>query len=260
MRWSTLEVEREGHLVRLKLNRPEKRNAQTLEMWRELRAVGIELLADHTVRALLLSGNGPSFSAGVDLAVLQGQSAGDPAAKADAADVQQAMTWLRQARFPTVAVVHGHALGAGMELALACDLRILADDAVMSLPEVNFGILPDLGGCVWLPELVGSAKAKELIFLGDKITSEEALRLNLANWVVPRAELESRATALGQRLVAQPPLAMAAAKRAIAAAAPEQVTALALSAAELRTLLATEDFAEAGRAAAARRPGKYQGR
>ena len=254
MSYQTLLLERQGSVVRLKLNRPDKRNAQSLEMWRELRAVGLSLEDDPEVRVVVVSGEGPSFSAGIDLTVLLGQASGSAKEPLpDVAEVQLAFTWLRDARFATIAMVHGHALGAGMQLALACDLRIAADDAVFGLPEVNFGILPDLGGCAWLPELVGPAKAKELIFTGERFDADTALRLGIVNQVTTRALLEAVTTALADRVAKQAPLAIAATKRAIRAGESSTEAGLRAAALEVRKLLASNDFKEATRAAAERR-------
>ncbi|MFN0178414.1 MAG: enoyl-CoA hydratase/isomerase family protein [Gemmatimonadales bacterium] len=262
MSLTTLTVERTANgVVRLRLNRPEKRNAQTPEMWRELRETGVELIDDRSVRVVLLSGNGPGFSAGIDLGVLLGAATGSGAAlPSDVEPIQQAFTWLRDAPFPTIAAVHGFALGAGAQLALACDLRILADDAVMAFPEINFGILPDLGGCVWLPELIGSARAKELIFTGDRFDAHEAHRLGIANRVVPLSQLEAAAESLAATLAAKAPLGIAAAKRAIAASLASTDAGLRESAAGVRRCLASEDFKEAGRAALEKRGPIFHGR
>ncbi len=257
---ATLQVERIDHLVRLRLNRPDKRNAQNLGMWRELQEVGVELSTDPTVRALVLSGNGSSFSAGIDLTVLMGQATGSGELLVDVELVQRAFSWLRAAPFPTVAAVQGYALGAGMQLALACDLRILADDAVMALPEIDFGIFPDLGGCAWLPDLVGSAKAKELIFTGDRLTAAELLRLGIANQVVPAADLESTVMGLATRLSKKAPLGIRMAKRAIDAAQESFEAALQASAAGVKRCLASDDFREAGQAAIAKRPPRFTGK
>lgn len=260
MTLTTLQLERDGAVVRLRLNRPEKRNAQTPDLWRELGRVGVELASDSSVRALILSGNGPTFSAGIDLTVLLGQATGKAELLVDVEEVQRAFTWLRDAPFPTIAAVQGYALGAGMQLALACDLRILADDAVMALPEIDFGIFPDLGGCAWLPDLVGSAKAKELIFTGDRLTAGELLSLGIANRVVPVAELEGTVTALARRLAEKAPLGIRMAKRAIAAADESVEAALHASAAGVKRCLASDDFREAGLAALEKRPARFQGR
>jgi enoyl-CoA hydratase/carnithine racemase len=260
MTLTTLQLERDGAVARLRLNRPEKRNAQTLEMWGELGRVGVELTSDPTVRVLVLSGNGPSFSAGIDLGVLLGQATGKAELLVDAEEVQRAFSWLREAPFPTVAAVQGHALGAGMQLALACDLRIAAEDVVMGLPEIDFGIFPDLGGCAWLPELVGSARAKELIFTGDRLTADRLLQLGIVNRVVPAAELEATVTALATRLAQKAPLGIRMAKRAIAASHQSFEAALQASAAGVKRCLASDDFREAGLAAVEKRTPRFHGR
>lgn len=258
MTYQTLRLERQGPVVRLRLNRPEKRNAQSLEMWRELKAVGLALEDDPEVRVVVVSGEGHSFSAGIDLTVLLGQASGtSDQPLPDVSEVQLAFTWLRDARFATIAMVHGHALGAGMQLALACDLRIASDDAVFGLPEVNFGILPDLGGCVWLPELVGPAKAKELIFTGDRFDADTALRLGIVNQVTPVAQLEAVTAALADRIAQRAPLAIGATKRAIRAGETSADAGLQASAGEVRKLLVSNDFKEACQAAAAKRPARF---
>ena len=252
-------VERTGGVARVRLNRPEKRNAQSLEMWDELRRTGLALEDDPSVRVVIVSGEGHSFSAGIDLAVLQGQAMGDLAI-ADIELVQHAFRWLKDARFASIAMVQGYALGAGCQLALACDLRILSDDAVLGLPEIDFGIFPDLGGCAWLPGLVGSAKARELILTGDRLDAAEALRLGIANRVVLRDQLEPTALALAERLARKAPLAVGAAKRAIAAAETSADLALSVSAAEVRRLLQSSDFREAARAVVEKREPRFTGK
>ena len=250
-------VARAGPIVRLTLNRPEKRNAQTIAMWTDLRRIGQELGRDREVRVVVVLGAGPAFSAGIDLGLLaQASTAGNlPAVEL----VQEAFTWLREAPFVTIAAVQGHALGAGLQLALACDLRILADDAVLGLPEVNFGILPDLGGCAWLPELVGTARAKQMIFLSERIDAATALELGIANRVVPANQLGAIVDEVAARLAVRAPLAISAAKRAINASLESPGAAMRLSAELVRRCLASEDFKEIARAAAEKREPVFKG-
>lgn len=256
-----VELVRDGPVGRLALNRPEKRNAQTPEMWEALRQIGAELLLRPDLRALLVIGNGPVFSAGIDLGVLLGQAGGERSEPFPEVElVQQAFSWLREVPFPTVAAVQGAAIGAGFQLALACDLRVVSDDVVLALPEIEFGIFPDLGGCAWLPELVGSARAKELIFTGRRFGAAEALAWGLANRVVPAAELAGTADALVRELAARAPLGVAAAKRAIDASFQSAGAALQVSAREVRRCLESADFREAGRAAREKRPPVFRGR
>ncbi len=220
----TLLLERRGPVAWLRLDRPAKRNAQTRAMWDELRAAGAELVHDLAVRCLVVTGEGPSFSAGIDLTELAGGVGGLAGAAGRGADpdgevggdplpaairhIQTAFTWIRAAPFPTVAAVRGHALGAGLQLALACDLRVFASDAVVGLVELRWGILPDLGGTEWLPGIVGAAKARELVLTAAEVDAEEALRIGLANRVVAPEELEAATTTLAGTLAAQPPLAV----------------------------------------------------
>ena len=259
MSWRTLIVDRQGAIVRVRLNRPDKRNAQSIEMWDELRRVGLELEDDPAVRVVVVSGEGHSFSAGIDLAVILGQSQGQGLLP-EVELVQQAFTWLRDARFATIAMVQGYALGAGFQLALACDLRIFAADTVVALPEVNFGIIPDLGGCAWLPGLAGAARTKELAFTGDRIDADLALRYGIANRVVPLEELESTTMGLAGRIAAKAPLAIAGIKRAVSAAEQSADHAIRVSTLEVKVLLSSADFREAGQAMLERRDPQFTGK
>jgi enoyl-CoA hydratase/carnithine racemase len=266
----TLVLERRGPVAWLRLNRPAKRNAQTLGMWEELRAAGAELSGDPGVRCLVVTGEGPSFSAGIDLGELaggdrtlleaaSGQGDGDGLV-AVIRQAQAAFTWIPAAPFPSVAAVNGHALGAGLQLALACDLRVLAADAVAGLLEFRWGLLPDLGATEWLPRIVGAARARELVLTAARVDAAEALRIGLANRVVAPDELESAAAELAGTLAAQPPVAVRHARRALDAAFDRPGRSLELAALGQAECLRSADFAEAVQAAAERRPPRYQGR
>jgi len=267
----TLVLERRGPVVWLRLNRPAKRNAQTRGMWEELRAVGLELVGDPAVRCLVVTGEGPSFSAGIDLGELAGGGGsllgGGRAAQGDEdplvaviREIQAAFTWIPAAPFPSVAAVNGHALGAGLQLALACDLRVLASDAVVGLLELRWGLLPDLGGTEWLPRIVGAARARELVLTAARFGAEEALRIGLANRVVAPGELEAATAELAGTLAAQPPLAVRHARRALDAAFEAPGRSLGLAALGQAECLRSADFAEALRATAEQRQPQYQGR
>jgi enoyl-CoA hydratase/carnithine racemase len=130
-------------------------------------------------------------------------------------DLQEAYTWLADAPYPTIAAIRGYALGGGLQLALACDLRIATHGTKLALPEHKYGLLPDLGGTYWLPRIVGPAKAKELIFTAESIDAEEALRIGLVNRLVDEADLESAVTALAERIAGQPPIAVRGTKRCV---------------------------------------------
>jgi enoyl-CoA hydratase/carnithine racemase len=183
------------------LARPEVRNAQTPRMWAALAEIG-DAIPDE-VRVVLVRGEGQSFSAGLDRAML------DPAMTADDPEsvigllrqsdeqvyesidrFQQGFTWLRDPRFVSIAVVQGHAIGAGFQLALACDLRVLADDAQLSMKEVALGLVPDLTGTKPLVEMVGYARALEMCATTRSVSAAEALDIGLATLVAPIDELE----------------------------------------------------------------------
>ncbi|MCZ7525108.1 MAG: enoyl-CoA hydratase/isomerase family protein [Acidimicrobiia bacterium] len=225
----TLRLERDGHVVWLRLHRPERLNAFTIEMWREMAELGAELREDPDVRALVVIGEGRAFSSGIDTSVFStdafsntgfgslpgaGQRHENP--RADAIlSAQEAYNWLEDAPFATIAAVRGYALGAGLQLALACDLRIVARGTRLGLLEFKYGIIPDLGGTQRLPRLVGPGRAKEMIFTAGQIDADEAGRIGLAERVVEDVELETAAGELAARIAAQPPLALRHAKRAV---------------------------------------------
>lgn len=266
--YQTIRYQREGDVGTLTLARPGKRNAQNPLMWRELARLGTELLPDETLRCLVVTGEGPVFSAGIDLiegmAGLLTDWADLPAGERNPDEVIAAagtFSWIPELGCASVAAVRGHAYGAGLQLALACDFRIFAEDTQVGLPETRFGIMPDMGATVRLPRIVGEGRARELILLGEVINAAEALRIGLANRVVPDRDLDAAAAEFAGRLAAQPPLAIRGARRAIDAAwylGPQESFRLALQA-QIRCL-ESEDFKEARQAMAEGRAPHWQGR
>lgn len=271
----TLRYERTGSVGWLRLDRPQKLNAMTGQMWKEMRELGAELQNDSALRALVVTGEGRAFSAGIDTSEFGGslfsndlsgakspttRSEEDPLA-ATILHIQNAFTWLEEAPYPTIAAVRGFALGAGLQLALACDIRIVARGAKLGLLEHRYGLIPDLGGTQRLTRLVGAGKAKELTFTAAQIDAEEGFRLGLVEQLVDDAEVLSAATELAERIAAQPPLAVRYAKRAINAALDVPVReGLRLEATGQSVCLRSEDFKEAIRAFRERRTPQYQGR
>ncbi|MDQ1713167.1 MAG: hypothetical protein QOE45_2617 [Frankiaceae bacterium] len=203
----------EGDVATLTLNRPERRNAQTPAMWRALARIGRDLSG---VRAVVVTGAGPSFSAGLDLAAFTpaGLPGGPglmdiarmPDGEADATITafQEAFTWLLRPDLLTVAAVRGHAVGAGFQLALACDFRVCASEATFTMAEVTRGIVPDLGGTGLLAALVGYSRALEICVTGRRVGADEAVRVGLANVVVADAELDGTVADLVAALLAAP--------------------------------------------------------
>ena len=272
---NTLRFERDGHVGWLRLARPDKLNSFTIEMWRELRELGGELRGDDDLRALVVIGEGRAFSSGIDTSVFTEAGGADGALGADAdagtrhddpvvdsiMRTQDSFTWLEEVPFATIAAVRGYALGAGLQLALACDVRVVARNTLLGLLEFKYGIIPDLGGTQRLPRLVGVGKAKELIFTAQRIDADEAARIGLAEQLVDDDELEATAGALATAIAGQPPLAVRAAKRAINASADVAIRdGLRVEAEGQRTCLRSDDMKEAIAAFVEQRPPQYQGR
>ncbi len=212
----------EAGVATITLNRPEVRNAQTPTMWRALARIGHEIGDD--VRAVVVRGEGPSFSAGLDRAMLDptggdGQEtvAGllaldDDAMAATIDDYQQGFTFLRDPRFVSVAAVQGHAVGAGFQLALACDLRVVAHDALFCMKESALGLVPDLTGTKPLVQCVGYSRALEICVTARMVGADEAVALGLATAAVPADELDATVTDLVAALTAPMPSAVAETK------------------------------------------------
>jgi enoyl-CoA hydratase/carnithine racemase len=203
----------DGDVATVTLNRPERRNAQTPAMWTALAQLGRDLGG---VRVVVLTGAGPSFSAGLDLAMFTPEglpgvpsfldiaNAPDDEADAIIEAFQEAFTWLLRPDLLTVAAVRGHAVGAGFQLALACDFRVCADDARFTMAEVTRGIVPDLGGTGLLAALVGYSRALEICVTGRRVAAAEAVAIGLANVAVPEPELDATVADLVAALLAAP--------------------------------------------------------
>lgn len=190
-------LDRDGPVATVTLCRPQVLNAQTPTMWQALREIGSDLPGD--VRVVVVRGEGRAFSAGIDLAVAGGSGEGSFAAMAGLptdeaqtliAGFQEAFSWLTRPDIISIAAVQGHAIGAGFQLALACDLRVLAADAKFTMAEVTHGLVPDLGGTRPLLELVGYARALEICATGRRVGADEALAIGLGNVIVPNDDLD----------------------------------------------------------------------
>ncbi|MGC2190937.1 MAG: enoyl-CoA hydratase-related protein [Candidatus Dormiibacterota bacterium] len=180
-------------VIQIALNQPDRRNALTEAVAQALRRELAMVAADSSARTLVLTGAGPAFCAGADLGRL-GAGADTPAAKRQSlSDYYRAFLDLRDLAIPTIAAVNGPAIGAGLNLALCCDLRVVADDAQLVAPFVKLGIHPG-GGATWmLNRIVGPAGAREMLLLGLPVDAERAFQLGLANRVVPAPHLQEAA-------------------------------------------------------------------
>jgi enoyl-CoA hydratase/carnithine racemase len=213
---------RDGSVLTVTLDRPDQLNAQTPDTWTALAGIGAAL--DDDVRVVVLRGEGRAFSAGLDRSLFSPEPGvtgglGDlgrlPTEEADERirGYQGGFRWLRSPGIVSIAAVQGHAIGAGAQLALACDLRVLTEDAQLRLPEATLGLVPDLTGTSNLVELVGYARALEICLTGRAVGAAEARAMGLANVVVPAADLDGTVADLAAALCAPP----VAASRATAA-------------------------------------------
>ncbi len=262
----TVRFARSGAVGTLTLDRQARRNALTPRMCAELAALGAELERDHALRCLVVTGAGPAFSAGLDLG--EGMAMLAEWAELQVGDelvarglrLAESVAWIPRLRCPSVAAVRGPVNGAGGQLALACDFRIFADDARLGLVETRYGLLPDMGATVRLLRLVGDSRARRMILLGEVIDAPEALRIGLADEVVPHDAVDAAAAGLARRLAAQPPLAVRGARRAMEAAWGVDVDAGLRAAIEAQAVcLTSADFAEGRRALAEGRPPCWRG-
>jgi enoyl-CoA hydratase len=200
-------------VAKLVLNNPPL-NLVTLELTRQLIQALDELERSDSVRAVVITGAGDTaFCAGAD--IKEFPTVRDAVVEKKLARENQAFDRIEFLSKPVVAAIEGMAYGGGCEIAMACDIRVIADDARVGLPEVNLGVVPGSGGMFRLPRLVGPARAVELMYLGDFIDAREAERIGLVNEVVPSGEALPRASRLAQRIARQPRAAISAIKRAV---------------------------------------------
>jgi enoyl-CoA hydratase len=214
MSYKTLKYECAGSVATITLDRPDVLHALNAAMFDDLEAVFTELTADTSVRVVLLTGSGErAFAAGADIRGLAETDA--DSGKRVSERGQQVMSQIERCGKPSIACVNGVALGGGCELAMACTLRLAADDARLGQPEVKLGVIAGYGGTQRLPRLVGRGAGLKLLLTGAVIDAHEALRIGLVDEVVPAAELMSRAEALALAIAANAPLALTDTLRAV---------------------------------------------
>ncbi len=213
-------IELNNEIATVKLNRPEKANAFNGEMWLALEEAAQKIKLDTRIKAVIVTGSGKSFCGGLDLkeAAVEGICLGDRTLRPGYECLQyvsEVFSLFENLPVPVIAVVNGGCIGLGFELALACDIRLASKEAVFSIPEVVFGLVPDCGGTQRLPRLIGPAMAKELIFTGRRIDAAEALRIGLVNHLFPAESLLDEALKMAVEISANPAEAVQAAKRCV---------------------------------------------
>jgi enoyl-CoA hydratase/carnithine racemase len=254
--------ERDGHVATITMNRPDRYNAISAAMLSDLGSMLKECDADRSVRAIVLTGAGKGFCSGLDL---QDLAAGSGIGSGSGGDVTARLDEtppfvFRRLDVPVICRLNGPAAGYGVDLALSCD-AVIASDTASFTPPVKRGVVPESGGTWLLPRLVGWHKACEVTLFGRKLPADELLRLGLVNLVVPGADLDATVESWAADVVAQPPLAVRAAKRAMRLGLDSTFEANTHHVmAELLTLFRTKDFGEAVSAFIEKREPTYQGR
>jgi enoyl-CoA hydratase len=251
---------RPGGIVTITIDRPQKLNALDGDTLRELRAAVEQLADDPEARVVLIGGSGEkAFSAGADIAAMAAMPPDEGHAYSRLGHA--VMAAVEALPVPVVGVLNGAALGGGLELALACDLLIASSRARLGQPEINLGLIPGFGGTIRLVKRVGLSRARELIYLGQTILAEDALRMGLVARVVQPEALPAEAEALAEELARKPPLALRQAKQATAVAGEsDTATGCRYEIEAFAVTFASQDRVEGLRAFLEKRKPTWQGR
>ena len=258
---SDIEFSVDEHVATILLNRRAKKNAFTTEMIDEWTRFLVSLRADRRVRAVVLTSAGGAFCSGADLGDLAGEVTPLGRKRHLTDHIHRIAYALEDLEQPVIAAVEGPAVGAGMDMALMCDLRVISETARFCEAYVKVGLVPGDGGCYFLPRLVGIARALELLWTGRFVEADEALRIGLANRLVQAGQALTEARALAAQLAAAPPVAIGMIKRATyQSARADMRTALNLVSSDMGIVRTTEDSKQALQSFKERRPADYQGR
>lgn len=258
MEWQNILLTVQEGILIITINRPEVRNALDRQTWLELKAAIERARHDPEVKVVIITGAGDkAFAAGADVNALKERSMVETLN----GENQAILSELENLEKPVIAAINGYALGGGCELALACDIRIAAENARLGQTELNLGFMPGAGGTQRLTRLVGIGKAKELIFTGDIIDAATAERIGLVNKVVPVEELMPAAIAMAKKMITKGPLALRMAKIVInGGSSTHLVTGLLIEKLGQTVLFGTEDHLEGINAFLEKRSPQFQGR
>jgi enoyl-CoA hydratase len=258
MNFNNLLIDVADCVATVTINRPQALNALNLETLKELKTYFTIVQTDPETKVVILTGAGEkAFVAGGDISVMAPL---DPMqARASAQLAQEVLNLIEQGPKPVIAAVNGYALGGGCELAMACDIRLASEQARFGQPEVNLGIIPGWAGTQRLPRLVGRGKALEMLLTGDMIDAAEALRIGLANRVVPADQLLSEARAMAAKIAAKGQVAVRLCKEAVVNGLEmESLRAASYEAGLFALCFATEDQKEGMRAFLEKRPARFK--
>jgi enoyl-CoA hydratase len=255
-------VERDGGVVTLTFNRPDIRNAMTSELTEAFTGAVDSLRGDPSVRAVIVTGNGKAFCAGGDLSWINpGPGADVPTIRTKMRSFYPRFLAIRSLDVPTIAAVNGAAIGAGLCVAMACDLRVAAEDAKLSTAFMRLGMHPGMAATYLLTRLVGTARAAELFFTAKTVDGKEAERIGLVNRAVPAGSLLEETRALANEIAANAPIPMGMTKRAIYLAERADLeTMLEYEGLAQPVTMATADLLEGLQAVKEKRPPRFEGR
>src|SRR5437867_1408382 len=259
MTYATLKYELSDSIATVTISRPETNNAISVEMRADFRVLADERYGNEAVRVAVVTGTGKTFCVGADVSTFE-TDWNTPVFRANTRLLTSFFNDLEALEKPLIAAINGTCVGGGLELALACDLRIAARSARFGLPENNLGLIPGIGGCSRLVRLVGYGKAKELVLTGEIITAEEAHRIGLVNRVVDDERQTAEGGELAKRLAAKAPQALGIAKRVLlTSASVDLYSARTLESFGQSILVKTRDHREGVEAFTAKRRPTFKG-
>lgn len=248
--------EYDKHIALIQLNRPKELNALNLQLMLEVKQALMELDANESVRAIIITGNERAFAAGADIKQMAGKNA------IDMLKIDQFSTWdqIRKTKKPMIAAVSGFALGGGCELVMHCDMVIASETAQFGQPEIKIGVMPGAGGTQRLPRAVGKVKAMEMVLTGEFINAEEALRIGMINKIAPIELYLTEAVKMAKKIASMSPIAVQMAKESVLKAFEMPLQeALSFERKNFYMLFATEDQKEGMAAFVEKRPATFKG-
>lgn len=260
MTYQNLLVDNKERVLYITINRESKLNALNKDTLAELHTALTNAFADETVGGIIITGAGPkAFVAGADIAEFENLNVED-GRKLAVDGHTKIFDLIENAGKPVIAVINGFALGGGLELAMACHIRIASNNAKMGLPEVSLGLIPGYGGTQRLTNLVGKGKALEMIMTADMITAADAYQFGLVNHIVSQDELIPKAEEILQKILSRAPLAIAAAIKAINASGRNDINGYETEIAEFAKCFGTDDFKEGVSAFIEKRKSVFKGK
>ena len=264
MSFETIIIKEEKNFATLVLNRPEALNALTNTMLEEMKVAFNQVAENRNMRALVITGNGRAFCSGADFSLIDYVMKMDTKGRIEKIRYYQDIyAAIEKLPVPVIAAINGYALGGGLDMTLACDIRIAAEGAKLGEQYVHAGVMPDLGGSQRLPRIIGLGKAKEMMFLGEPISAEQAEKIGLVSKVFPASEFESKTQEFAQRLASGPTVALGWMKKAMNEGfgfGRDILSGLELEALGQSMCLQTEDALEATAAFRGKRPPEFKGK